>query len=221
VLILLWLHYIFFGVIFAVLARDAWRYNVRRIMALREDAKTQVGPVGMLRDLVLCCNTVLSSVHRVWLAATCGAVLQQVAASCATLPCRDDSLFCIPDRAFEPLRPPDRAWAHECLARGAHVVWHAEGRLARVRQGAGRAAVCVCCAATVLNAALAWLGLSLAVVHVCRTVLVSLYHVALCMSVQWCVLDSLTARAWRRRVTLSGARGVAARLPEGRGHARQ
>ena len=31
----------------------------------------------------------------------------------------------------------------------------------------------VCCAATVLNAALAWLGLSMAVVHVCRTVLVS------------------------------------------------
>jgi hypothetical protein len=104
VLILLWLHYIFFGVIFAVLARDAWRYNVRRIMALREDAKTQVGSVGsvgMLHDVVLCCNhnTVLSSVRRVWSAATCGAVLQQLAASCATLPCRDDSLFCIPDRA--------------------------------------------------------------------------------------------------------------------------
>ena len=49
-LILLWLHYIFFGVIFAVLARDAWRYNVRRIIALREDAKTQVGSVGMLHD---------------------------------------------------------------------------------------------------------------------------------------------------------------------------
>ena len=41
-LILLSLHYIFFGVILAFLARDAWRYNVRRIIALREDAKTQV-----------------------------------------------------------------------------------------------------------------------------------------------------------------------------------
>jgi hypothetical protein len=46
VLILLWLHYAFFGVIFVVLARDAWRYNVRRIIALREDAKTQVGRSG-------------------------------------------------------------------------------------------------------------------------------------------------------------------------------
>ena len=42
VVILLSLHYIFFGVILAFLARDAWRYNVRRIIALREDAKTQV-----------------------------------------------------------------------------------------------------------------------------------------------------------------------------------
>jgi hypothetical protein len=44
--------------------------------------------------------------------------------------------------------------------------------------------------ATVLNAALAWLGLSMAmaVVHVYRTVL---HGFALCWSVHWCVLDSL------------------------------
>ncbi len=122
---------------------------------------------------MLYCAAILYYGATCMVAATCGAVLQQVAASCATLPCRDDSVLCIPDRAFEPLRPPDRAWAHECLARGAHVVWNGEARLARVRQGAGRAAVCVCCAATVLSAALAWPGLSMAAVHVCRTVLVS------------------------------------------------
>ena len=62
VLILLSLHYIFFGVILAFLARDAWRYNVRRIIALREDAKTQVSMCTMLyagqhvHDVVRSCN---------------------------------------------------------------------------------------------------------------------------------------------------------------------
>jgi hypothetical protein len=99
VLILLWLHYIFFGVIFAVLARDAWRYNVRRIMALREDAKTQVGR----HDVVLCCNTVLwCNVYgscNVW---CCFATSRRKLCDVAL------RLFCIPDRAFEPLRPSAR-----------------------------------------------------------------------------------------------------------------